>query len=652
MKRVFNSGGLAQKPNKITQFGEILKSLNLWKDGHFQAKKIIVILLCLASSRTYAQRDPYMGIIPAPVSVQRVKGEFKITSETILLADSVDHKAVHFFADYLRKSGFSSSVTDLNLMPKNARQIPNSITLSTNFKGDLPPEGYEIIIAPDHIAINGRGPGLFYGVQTLIQLMHKEGTVTWSIPCAMIRDYPRFPYRGMHLDVARHFFDVDFIKKYLDVMAMYKLNNFHWHLTDDQGWRIEIKKYPKLTEIGSKRAQTKVGRAAGPDSSLYDNTPYGGFYTQEQIREIVAYANARFINIVPEIDMPGHSTAAIAAYPELSCDPNKTYTVDETWGIKDVYCPTDETFTMLYNILSEVMDLFPGKYIHIGGDEVPKIEWQSSDFCRQLIVDRGLNDDNGLQSYFIGRIEKFVNSQGRTIIGWDEILDGGLAPNATVMSWRGEAGGIAAAKQDHDVIMTPGSGGLYFDHAQSKSPQEPLSIGGNAPLKKTYAYDPVPDELSRDQQKHIIGVQANLWTEYIATPAKAEYMLLPRMLALSEVAWSPKSNKGYDNFSEVRVPHHLMMLDEQGYDYRVPPAFGIQDTSFTGSNFTVEMSPSVEGAKVYYTLDGYAPRETDVPYTEPLHLVIPQGSSMDLKAVVITPSGKRSIVTDMKMENK
>jgi len=616
-------------------------------------KNILLLLLLALSGSAFAQRDAFMGIIPAPVSVNKLKGEFKITQETVILTDSPDHRAVRFLATYLKKAGFVTSVTDLNALGKNHREIKNSITLSGDVKGDLPPEGYELTIAGDHILLNGKGAGLFYGVQTLIQLIQNKNAGTATVPCAMIRDYPRFWYRGMHLDVARHFFDVDFVKKYLDLMAAYKLNNFHWHLTDDQGWRIEIKKYPKLTEIGSQRAQTKVGRAHGDDSDLYYNTPYGGFYTQEQIKEVVAYANERFINVIPEIEMPGHSAAAIAAYPELSCDPKKSYKVGENWGVyTDVYCPSEETFLMLDAILDEVMGLFPGRYIHIGGDECPKLAWKSSDFCRQLIVDKGLTDENGLQSYFIGRIEKFVNSQGRNIIGWDEILEGGLAPNATVMSWRGEAGGIAAAKQDHDVIMTPGSGGLYFDHAQSRSPQEPLSIGGFASLKKTYSYDPIPDGLTKEQQRHIIGVQANLWTEYIATPEKAEYMLLPRMLALAEVAWSPLGNKDYRNFSEERVPHHLGMLDAEGYNFRVPVAFGTGDTVQTGSKFKIELAPSVEGAKVYFTLDGYPPRETDLQYSTPLQLAVPAGKSMDIKTIVITPMGRRSIATDLKMENK
>jgi hexosaminidase len=617
-------------------------------------RKILLLLLIAFSVAAFGQgQDPNMGIIPAPVSVKKDKGEFKLTPETIIFVDSPDNKAIRFFTSYMKKAGFVFNVTDINAVGKKQRDLKNSIVLAHNFKGTLPPEGYELLIAPDHITLNGRGAGMFYGIQTLIQLIQKGNSPGYAaIPCGTIKDYPRFAYRGMHLDVVRHFFDVDFIKKYLDIMAAYKLNNFHWHLTDDQGWRIEIKKYPKLTEIGSLRAQTKLGKVHGADSELYDNTPYGGFYTQEQVQEIVAYAGDRYINIVPEIEMPGHALAAITAYPEMSCDPGKPYKVGETWGIfKDVLCPSDITFKMLNGILMEVMELFPGKYIHIGGDECPKDAWKKSDFCRQLIAEQGLRDENGLQSYFVGKIEQFINSQGRSAIGWDEILEGGLAPNATVMSWRGEAGGIAAAQLNHDVIMTPGSAGLYFDAAQSKSTQEPLNIGGNAPLSKTYSYNPLPAALTKEQQQHVIGVQANVWTEYMPTPSKVEYMLLPRMLALAEVAWTPHQSKNYKDFSETRLPRHLARIDAQGYNYRVPVPLGAKDTVITGEKFNVELAPAVEGAKIYYTLDGFAPRETDLIYTAPIQFSIPAGKHIDFQAIEIAPSGKRSIVSDMKMEN-
>ncbi|MBX2907464.1 MAG: family 20 glycosylhydrolase [Taibaiella sp.] len=618
-------------------------------------KSLLLALLALPLSLFAQKEDPNMGIIPAPTSVHRTRGEFKLTPETLVLVDSPNHKAIKFFKDYLLKNNLATSVTDMAMIDPKKMPTKNVIVLSLNFKDNLPAEGYELHIDENRVEIKGHGAGMFYGMQSLIQLINKTSPGSATIPCGNIKDHPRFGYRGMHLDVARHFFDVAFVKKYIDVMAFYKLNTFHWHLTDDQGWRIEIKKYPKLTEIGSKRAQTKIGRAAGPTAipDLYDNTPYGPyFYTQDQIREVVEYASSKFINVVPEIEMPSHALAALAAYPEMGCDPGKGYKVGETWGgFDDVFCPTDETFNMLYDILREVIDLFPGKYIHAGGDECNKVAWKKSEFCRQLIIDKQLKNEDGIQSYFMEKIEKFLNTRGVQMIGWDEILEGGLAPNAVVMSWRGEKGGIAAAQLNHDVIMTPASGGLYFDHAQSKSSQEPLSIGGFAPLEKVYNYEPVPSVLSKEQAKHVIGVQANLWTEYIATPSKAEYMLLPRMLALSESAWSDPKDKDYRNFSQSRVAHHLAVLDKMGYNYRVPTAVGASDTTMKGGKFKLELSSPVEGATVHYTIDGSEPSENDLVCSAPLEFTVPERGAITLKTIVITSSGKKSIVNTMKLEN-
>ena len=599
--------------------------------------------------------DLNMGIIPAPVSIKKTNGEFILSRETVLLADSLDNKSVVFLADYLRDKKMLSiqSKADTN------KNVANSIVFTSSGLDSLPPEGYRLTITPQKITIAGRGAGLFYGVQTLLQLMPATGAATIKFPCVQIEDYPRFGYRGMMLDVCRHFFSVEFVKKYIDLMAAYKLNTFHWHLTDDQGWRIEIKKYPRLTEIGSQRAQTVIGNYHDRTPQQFDNTPYGGYYTQDQIRDVIKYAADRYITIIPEIEMPGHSSAALAAYPELSCDPSYPYKVSETWGVfHDTYCPSDKTFDFLQDVLTEVMDLFPSKYIHIGGDEAPKDAWKKSEFCQRLIKKLGFKDDktdtkeDKLQSYFIERIEKFVNSKGRRIIGWDEILEGGLSPNATVMSWRGEAGGIAAAQQNHDVIMTPGSGGLYLDAAQNKLSEEPLTIGGYTPLIKTYSYNPVPLVLTPDQQKHIIGVQANLWTEYITTDAKVEYMVLPRMLALSEVAWTPLANKNYTDFANTRLPYHLAWLDNNGFDYHVPPAIGAKDTIMFGSKLTAQLKPSVNGATVYYTIDSYTPRETDMAYSTPLSYDVPPDQFRELETIVITPSGKRSIVTHTLMYNK
>jgi hexosaminidase len=440
---------------------------------------------------------------------------------------------------------------------------------SIHAESNYPDEGYSLKILKNKIDIASKtGAGAFYGIQTLLQLLssttNNKYQTSFSIPQIEIKDYPRFQYRGMHLDVGRHFFPPEFIKKYIDYLAYHKFNTFHWHLTEDQGWRIEIKKYPLLTSVGGFRNGTIIGRYPGKSN---DSLRYGGFYTQEQIKDIVKYAADRYITIIPEIEMPGHSSAAIAAYPQLSCFPDestkilpttpwagsrKGKQVQQTWGVfEDVFCPSEYTFNFLENVLDEVMQLFPSKYIHIGGDECPKASWKRSEFCQQLIKEKGLKDEHGLQSYFIQRIEKYLNSKGRQIIGWDEILEGGLAPNATVMSWRGEEGGIAAAKDHHNVVMTPGTY-CYFDHSQSRN-EDSVTIGSYLPLEKVYNYEPVPKELNTEEAKYILGAQGNVWTEYMSNPKKVEYMIFPRMSALSEVLWSQKEKRDWKDF-ERRLP--------------------------------------------------------------------------------------------------
>ena len=385
----------------------------------------------------------------------------------------------------------------------------------------------------------------------------------WNIPAVEITDYPRFEYRGMHLDVARHFFPVEFVKKYIDLLAMHKMNRFHWHLTEDQGWRIEIKKYPKLTEIGAWRDSTLIGNYG---SGVYDNVRHGGFYTQEEIKQVVAYAQKRHITIIPEVEMPGHSSAALAAYPEFGCF-DKEYHVTSTWGVfEDIYCPKEETFDFLEDVLVEVMELFPSKYIHIGGDEAPKKQWEESEIAQEVIKREGLKDEHELQSYFIERIEKFLNENGRQIIGWDEIMEGGLAPQATVMSWRGEAGGIQAAKIQHDVIMTP-NGTNYFDHFQAEpTADEPISIGGMTTLEDVYNYEPIPEELTPEEAKYILGSQGNVWSEYLHSGKKVEYMAYPRATALAEVVWSSVENKDWEDFLE-RLQTHFNRLDILDVNY-------------------------------------------------------------------------------------
>lgn len=615
-------------------------------------KKIALLLLATFSFSIVLKAqdmDPNLGIIPAPVSVKKAPGIFTLSQETALLADSVDNKAVVFLADYLK----NTAMLRVALKQNTGQSVNNSLVLTSAGTEGLPAEGYRLTITPTNITIAAKGAGLFYGIQTLIQLIPADRGAVAKLPCVQIEDYPRFGYRGLMLDVCRHFFSVQFVKRYIDLMAAYKLNNFHWHLTDDQGWRIEIKKYPKLVEIGSHRPETVIGNYHDRTPQQYDNTPHGGYYTQDEIRDVIKYAADRYINVVPEIEMPGHAMAALASYPELGCEPESGYKVQGTWGVfKNVYCPSEKTFAFLEDVLTEVIALFPSKYIHIGGDEAPKDVWKSSAFCQQLIKKLKLKDEHGLQSYFIQRIEKFVNSKGRSIIGWDEILEGGLAPNATVMSWRGEQGGIEAAKQNHDVIMTPSSGGLYIDHAQGKLGTEPLSIGGNEPLTKIYSYDPTPEVLNPDQKKHILGVQANMWTEYIATEKKIEYMLLPRMLALSEVAWTPLANKNYTDFANTRLPSHLEWLDKNNFDYRVPTAIGAKDTIIFGDKLFVNLRSSVKGAKVYYTIDGYTPRETDIEFTQPMTYNVPIDQYRELQTLVLTPTGKRSVITKTVVYNR
>ncbi|MEP7278740.1 MAG: beta-N-acetylhexosaminidase [Bacteroidota bacterium] len=542
-------------------------------------KKIFCVLILGISIICQAQNR--INIIPRPAEIRLpvTAGNFTITPATqILLEGSGLENSVHFLNDYLQRFyHFSLKTTKKagsgNTIALNYEKIDNSIagayTLTADNKG---------------IHINGDNVnGVFYGIQSLIQLLPVPGADARAsrsklpVPYISIKDYPRFAYRGLMLDAGRHFFPVAFVKKYIDYIALHKMNYFHWHLTEDQGWRIEIKKYPRLTQTGGYRNGTIIGHFPG---TANDNKRYGGFYTQDQIREVVKYAAARYITVIPEIELPGHSSAAIAAYPQLSCFPDsatiiphdmisvggkkqqaagKAKIVQESWGIyKDVYCPSEYTFNFLQDVIDEIIPLFPGKYIHIGGDECPKDAWKESAFCQNLIRDKELKDEHGLQSYFINRIEKYINSKGKQIIGWDEILEGGLAPNATVMSWRGEQGGIDAAKQDHDVIMTPGSY-VYLDHSQSKK-DDSLTIGGFLPLENVYKYEPIPAALDENQAKHVLGAQGNVWTEYMTNDKKVEYMIFPRLSALSEVLWSPASSKDFVDF-ETRMKTQYKRYD-------------------------------------------------------------------------------------------
>ncbi|HEX7847565.1 MAG TPA: beta-N-acetylhexosaminidase [Chitinophagaceae bacterium] len=541
--------------------------------------KIFLFLLC-CPLLNIAQQP--LSLIPRPVEVKQQPGTYllknKITVSNSLPA--VEWPGLfNYFKDEMKKQ-FGITVTEAEKGKKGDIDF---------FMKRMPTSGkpaYTIDVNKNGVSINSNfDEPTFHAMQTFFQLLPTDPNAKKEIPFVSIFDHARFNYRGMHFDVSRHFFPVSFVKKYIDYLAYHKLNKFHWHLTDDQGWRIEIKKYPLLTSVGSKRNGTIIGRYPGKGS---DNTPYEGyFYTQEEIKEVVKYAKERFIEVIPEIEMPGHASAAIAAYPYLSCFPAKPTEiranmisqksvqeqkngriklVQETWGVfDDVFCAgNDSVFQFLQNVIDEVMPLFPSKYFHIGGDECPKTHWKQCPRCQQRMKENGLKDEHELQSYFVQRMEKYLNSKGKTLLGWDEILEGGLAPNAIVMSWRGEKGGIEAAKQKHQVIMTPGNP-VYFDHTQSEN-EDSVTIGGFNPIEKVYAYEPIPKELSEEEGKYILGAQANLWTEYIGNTRKVEYMLFPRLAALSEILWSTKENRDWKDF-EKRLQTQFKRYDRWKANY-------------------------------------------------------------------------------------
>lgn len=560
------------------------------------------------------------GVIPLPKSVEVKSGEpFKMTSSTKIVYPQGNEnlkRLAEFLSDYIQV------LTNQKLAVTEGGVVDNAIILSDNFPNDNK-EAYNLTVTDKQIVINGASSaGTFYGIQTLrksIDAFSDNKDVLFNQ--VDITDYPRFEYRGMMLDVARHFSSVEFVKKYIDLLALHNMNSFHWHLTDDQGWRIEIKKYPGLTEIGSKRKETVIGRNTGE----FDGIPQGGFYTQEEAKEIVAYAKDRFINVVPEIDLPGHMLGALSAYPQLGCT-GGPYEVEGRWGVfDDVLCAgNDSIIVFLKDVFTEILDIFPSKNIHIGGDECPKTQWEKCPKCQAKIKSLGLKTDANhtkeeyLQSYVINEVEKFLNSKGRKIIGWDEILEGGLAPNATVMSWRGTQGGIEAAKQGNDVIMTPTSH-LYFDYYQTVNTKDaPLAIGGYVPLEKVYSFDPIPSELTPEQAKHILGVQANLWVEYIKTPEHIEYMVLPRMDALSEVQWVDPSQKEFDSFIP-RLFRMLQLYDKLGYNYATH-IFDINiDAKPNVDEGTLDITiKQVDETPVYYTIDGTEPTKKSAVYTEPV----------------------------------
>lgn len=506
-----------------------------------------------------------LAIIPKPQHIEQGEGYFTLNADTVIVTS--EQAIADLVVGYLQPAtGF-----ELKVLAKSEAEN-NIIILELSNEASDNLEGYQLAVTPNKITLKAtQAIGLFYGIQTLRQLLPAQivgdepvENIEWSIPAVTIADAPKFTWRGLHLDVGRHMFPVEFIKKFIDMMVLYKYNIFHWHLTEDQGWRIEIKKHPKLTEIGGYRNETPIpeNRTQG------DGVPYGGFYTQDEVREVVAYATERFITVVPEIEMPGHVVAVLAAYPDLGCV-GEGYEVRTSWGIaKDVLCAgQDGSLELMQDVLSEVLDLFPSEFIHIGGDECPKVRWEVCPDCQARIKAEGLEDEHGLQSWFIRRIETWLNDRGRRLVGWDEILEGGLAPNATVMSWRGSQGGIDAANAGHDVVMSPNTY-CYLDYYQSEDiDNEPAAIGRYLPLKHVYQFEVIPADIDPDKIHHIIGGQGNIWTEYMPTSEQVEYMAYPRSLAIAEALWTYPENRDYDEF-EARLKQHLPHLDTMNVNYR------------------------------------------------------------------------------------
>jgi len=582
---------------------------------HLYLKILIIILL--TGCRPEMDEIIKPSIIPKPLAQKIGNGSFIFNNDVAIVSEPKLLEVSNYFTLYL-KENYNFELSNNNSTKKITFKIDDSINND---------EGYELNVSKNNITVKSKhAKGAFYAVQSLLQLLPlPSSSDTFKIVCVNIKDEPQFKYRGMHLDVGRHFFSIDFIKKYIDLMARLKMNTFHWHLTEDQGWRIEIKKYPKLQEIAAFRNETLIGHY-NDQPHQFDGKPYGGFYTQEQIKEVVAYAKTRQITIIPEIEMPGHSQAAIAAYPELGCS-GEQVEVATKWGIFDeVYCPKESTFKFLKDVIDEVVALFPGKYIHIGGDEAPKTNWKNCAHCQKLVKKEGLKDEHGLQSYFIARMEKYINTKGKQIIGWDEILEGGLAPNATVMSWRGTSGAVQAAKEGHDVILTPGSH-CYFDHYQSENENEPLAIGGFLPLEKVYHFNPIPEGLTDKEATYVLGAQGNVWTEYMQTKKQVEYMAYPRAVALSEVLWSSPEHKNFSDFIN-RLEQYQKRLDllEVNYANHIYSLKG--KLTHLSDRVTYELNTTSSSYPIYYSTDKSFPSKL---YSTPITV----DTSMHIKAVVL-----------------
>mgnify|MGYP000344488147 FL=1 len=582
-------------------------------------------------------------VVPMPLEINTTQQASFLLKSGVTVYYPAGNEKMQRNAEFL--ASYVKAQTGIELQVQAGEGGKEGIVLQLGLANDNP-EAYQLKVDASQVVISSPSEaGVFYGIQTLRKAVDVAEGSNVELPAVEIKDQPRFGYRGMMLDVGRHFFSMDEIKTYIDMMALHNINRFHWHLSEDQGWRIEIKKYPKLTEIGSMRKETVIGHNSGK----YDGKPYGGFYTQEQAKEIVAYAAERYITVIPEIDLPGHMQAALAAYPELGCT-GGPYEVWTQWGVSDnVLCAgNDQTIQFIKDVLAEIVEIFPSEYIHVGGDECPKVKWSTCPKCQARIKALGLKSDNKhtkeerLQSYVIHEAEEFLNSKGRKMIGWDETLEGGLAPNATVMSWRGEAGGIEAAKQHHDVVMTPNTY-LYFDYYQSKDTEtEPMAIGGYLPIERVYSYEPMPKSLSPEEQKYIVGVQANLWTEYIPDFKQVQYMVLPRMAALSESQWCAPEKKNYEAFLQ-RVSRLVNIYAKNGWNYATHIFDVMLDLKPNTETGTLDaVARTIDNAPIYYTLDGSEPTTASEKYTD----VIKIDKPCTLRTVAIRPSGSSKITKD------
>lgn len=582
-------------------------------------------------------------VVPMPLEINTTQQASFLLKSGVTVYYPAGNEKMQRNAEFL--ASYVKAQTGIELQVQAGEGGKGGIVLQLGLANDNP-EAYQLKVDASQVVISSPSEaGVFYGIQTLRKAVDVAEGSNVELPAVEINDQPRFGYRGMMLDVGRHFFSMDEIKTYIDMMALHNINRFHWHLSEDQGWRIEIKKYPKLTEIGSMRKETVIGHNSGK----YDGKPYGDFYTQEQAKEIVAYAAERYITVIPEIDLPGHMQAALAAYPELGCT-GGPYEVWTQWGVSDnVLCAgNDQTIQFIKDVLAEIVEIFPSEYIHVGGDECPKDKWKTCPKCQTRIKALGLKSDakhtkeERLQSYVIHEAEEFLNSKGRKMIGWDETLEGGLAPNATVMSWRGEAGGIEAAKQHHDVVMTPNTY-LYFDYYQSKDTEtEPMAIGGYLPIERVYSYEPMPKSLSPEEQKYIVGVQANLWTEYIPDFKQVQYMVLPRMAALCESQWCAPEKKNYEAFLQ-RVSRLIDIYAKNGWNYATHIFDVMLDLKPNTETGTLDaVARTIDNAPIYYTLDGSEPTTASEKYTD----VIKIDKPCTLRTVAIRPSGSSKITKD------